>query len=287
LAFKHMLSSDRRDEIATFLKSRRTRRQPEEVGLPRGGRRRTPGLRREEVATLAQVSIEWYTWLEQARDINPSADALRRIASALKLEPGETQHLLNLAGYGVSGSAGSHRPVGVSPRLQRLIDQLEFCPAWVYGDRWDFLAWNRAASVIHGDLNAMAGIERNSLYQIFVGTRMRGMLVDWERHAKNCVAKIRAGYARNVDDPWFNELLELLRTRSPEFARWWNDHEVQLSQEGMKTYVHPEAGPLTFDFTVLDVTDEQFSAAKLVSYVPAAGTGTREKMEELLSAVVV
>lgn len=282
-----MLSEDRRGEIATFLKSRRTRRQPEEVGLPRRGRRRTPGLRREEVATLAHVSIEWYTWLEQARDINPSADALRRIATALKLEPGETQHLLNLAGYGAPANGALHRPAGVSPRLQRLIDQLEFCPAWVYGDRWDFLAWNRAASVIHGDLNAMVGIERNSLYQIFVGKRMRGMLVDWERHAKNCVAKIRAGYARNVEDPWFNELLELLRTRSPEFARWWNDHEVQLSQEGMKTYVHPEAGPLTFDFTVLEVTDEQFSAAKLVSYVPAEGTGTREKMEELLSSVAV
>lgn len=282
-----MLSEDRRAEIATFLKSRRARRQPDEVGLPRRGRRRTPGLRREEVATLAHVSIEWYTWLEQARDINPSTDALRRIATALRLEPGETQHLLNLAGYGVARTGASSRPAGVSPRLQGLIDQLEFCPAWIYGDRWDFLAWNRAATVIHGDMSTMTGMERNSLYQIFVGTRMRGMLVDWEHHAKNCVAKIRASYARNVDDPWFNQLIELLRTRSPEFARWWNDHEVQLSQEGMKTYLHPEAGSLTFDFTVLDVTDEQFSAAKLVSYVPSPGTGTREKMEELLGALAV
>lgn len=279
-----MLSEDRRGEIATFLKTRRTRRQPEEVGLPRRGRRRTPGLRREEVATLAQVSIEWYTWLEQARNINPSADALRRIATALRLEPGETQHLLNLAGYGMTRN-GSAKPSGVSPRLQSLIDQLEFCPAWIYGERWDFLAWNRAATVIHGDIGSMSGVERNSLYQIFLGSRMRTMLVDWERHARNCVAKIRTGYARNVDDPWFAELIDMLKSNSPEFARWWSDHDVQLSVEGVKTYNHPEAGQLTFDFTVLDITDEQFAAAKLVSYVPTPGTGTRERIEELLGAV--
>jgi transcriptional regulator with XRE-family HTH domain len=280
-----VLSEDRRGEIATFLKTRRTRRQPEEVGLPRRGRRRTPGLRREEVATLAHVSIEWYTWLEQARDINPSSDALRRIASALRLEPGETQHLLNLAGYGISRN-GDAKPAGVSPRLQGLIDQLEFCPAWIYGERWDVLAWNRAATVIHGDIGAMEGIERNALFQIFVGTRMRTMLAEWERHAKNCVAKFRTSYARNVDDPWFNELLELLKVRSPEFSRWWPDHDVQMSAEGMKTYLHPETGPLTFDFTVLDVTDEQFAAAKLVSYVPSPGTGTRERIEGLLGAAL-
>jgi len=281
-----MLSEDRRAEIATFLKTRRTRRQPEDVGLPRRGRRRTPGLRREEVATLAQVSIEWYTWLEQARDINPSADALRRIASALRLEPGETQHLLILAGYLQAEAAIPHRPMGVSPRLERLLEQLEYCPAWIYGERWDFLAWNRAAAVIHGELGGMRGIERNALYQIFLGTRMRGMLEHWEHHARNCVAKFRASYARNVDDPWFNELLQLLRERSPEFAAWWTDHDVQLGQEGEKTYHHPDAGTLTFDFTVLDVTDEQFAVAKLVTYVPVPGTGTRERLEALLGSAV-
>lgn len=281
-----MLSEDRRTEIATFLKSRRTRRQPEEVGLPRRGRRRTPGLRREEVATLAQVSIEWYTWLEQARDINPSADALRRIAVALRLEPGERQHLLTLAGYGPAPGAATTRPAGVSPRLERLIEQLEYCPAWVYGERWDILAWNRAASIIHGDLAAMEGIERNSLYQIFVSPRMRQMLVNWEHHARSCVAKLRASYARNVDDPWFNELVQLLRARSREFDAWWNDHDVQVGQEGMKTYNHPEAGLLTFDFTVLEVTEEQFAAARLVTYVPVPGTGTRERVEALLGAAV-
>lgn len=282
-----MLSPDRRTEIAGFLKVRRTRRQPEEVGLPRRGRRRTPGLRREEVAALAHVSIEWYTWLEQARDVHPSADTLRRIAAALRLEPGETQHLLNLAGYGVARGEVAGHPVEVSPRLQGLIDQLEFCPAWIYGERWDILAWNRAASVIHGDLGAVTGIERNALYRIFVEPRMRRMLADWEHHARNCVAKLRASYARHVDDPWFTEIIDILRRRSAEFAAWWPDQDVQLSQEGRKTYVHPEAGRLTFDFTVLDVTDEQLAAAKLVTYVPVPGTGTRERLEALLGETAV
>jgi transcriptional regulator with XRE-family HTH domain len=280
-----MLSNDRRTEIATFLRLRRTRRQPEEVGLPRGGRRRTPGLRREEVAALAGVSTEWYTWLEQARDVHPSPETLRRIAAALRLEPGESQHLLTLAGYGVTEYGnGASRPGAVSDRLQRLLDQLGICPAWVYGERWDIVAWNEAATVIHGDLAAMQGIERNALYQLYLDPRKRRMLVDWELHARDCVAKLRAAYARNVDDPWFNELVDLLRAGSREFAEWWNHHDVQLVQDGVKFYDHPEVGRLSFDYTVLDLADERSASLHLITYLPAPETDTREKMERLLAA---
>jgi transcriptional regulator with XRE-family HTH domain len=174
-----MLSHERRREIADFLKTRRTRRQPEELGLPRGRRRRTPGLRREEVAAAAGVSAEWYTWLEQARKVRPSAQVLTRIGEALRLEPRETRHLLTLGGYAVPAS-GSDLPqsVSVSLRLQRLIDQMEYGPAWVFGERWDIVAWNRATSVIHGDVASLQGIERNALYQLFLGNRMRAMLLD-------------------------------------------------------------------------------------------------------------
>jgi transcriptional regulator with XRE-family HTH domain len=279
-----MLSSDRRTEIAAFLRVRRTRRQPEEVGLPRGGRRRTPGLRREEVAALAGVSTEWYTWLEQARDVRPSPETLRRIAAALRLEPGESQHLLTLAGYGVTEYGnGASRQGTVSDRLQRLLDQLGICPAWVYGERWDIVAWNEAATVIHGDLAAMQGIERNALYQLYLNPRWRRTLVDWELHARDCVAKLRVAYARNVDDPWFNELVGLLRARSREFAEWWNHHDVQLVQDGVKCYDHPDLGRLSFEFTILDLADERSALLHLVTYVPAPGTDTREKMERLLA----
>jgi transcriptional regulator with XRE-family HTH domain len=279
-----MLSEERRREIADFLKTRRTRRQPEELGLPRGRRRRTPGLRREEVAAAAGVSAEWYTWLEQAREVRPSAQVLTRIGEALRLEPYETRHLLTLGGYAIPASGPDVvRTVSVSLRLQRLIDQMEYGPAWVFGERWDIVAWNRAASVIHGDLATLQGIERNALYQLFLGHRMRAMLLDWETHGRLCVAKLRATYARRVDDPWFNELVTLLRTRSADFERWWNQNDIETSQEGVKHYEHPEVGRLVFDFTVLDVLDERMSSLRLVAYVPAPGTGTREKVEKLLA----
>jgi transcriptional regulator with XRE-family HTH domain len=278
-----MLSDERRREIADFLKTRRMRRQPEELGLPRGRRRRTPGLRREEVAAAAGVSAEWYTWLEQAREVRPSAQVLTRIGAALRLEPNETRHLLTLGGYAVPATGSdSTRSVSVSLRLQRLIDQMEYGPAWVFGERWDIVAWNRAASVIHGDLATLQGIERNALYQMFLGDRIRPMLVDWETHGRLCVAKLRTTYASRVDDPWFNELVSVLRTRSVEFERWWNENAIETSQEGVKHYEHPEAGRLVFDYTVLDVLDERMSSLRLVAYVPAPGTGTREKMEKLL-----
>jgi transcriptional regulator with XRE-family HTH domain len=279
-----MLSDERRREIADFLKTRRMRRQPEELGLPRGRRRRTPGLRREEVATAAGVSLEWYTWLEQAREVRPSVEVLSRISSALRLEPNETRHLLTLGGYAIPSSGGeSVRPVSVSLRLQRLIDQMEYGPAWVFGERWDILAWNRAASVIHGDLAGLQGIERNALYQLFLGDRMRSMLDDWERHGRQCVAKLRAQYASRVDDPWFNELVTVLRSRSDQFERWWNENDIETWQEGVKHYEHPEAGRLVFDFTVLEILDERMASLRLITYVPAPGTGTREKMEQLLA----
>jgi transcriptional regulator with XRE-family HTH domain len=280
-----MLSDERRREIADFLKTRRMRRQPEELGLPRGRRRRTPGLRREEVAAAAGVSAEWYTWLEQAREVRPSAQVLIRIGTALRLEPHESRHLLTLGGYAVPASGSDvPRPVSVSLRLQRLIDQMDFGPAWVFGERWDIVAWNRAASVIHGDLATLQGIERNALYQLFLGDRMRSTLVDWEVHGRHCVAKLRATYASRVDDPWFNELVALLRTRSEQFERWWNENHIEASQEGVKHYEHPEAGRLVFDYSVLDVMDERMSSLRLVAYVPAPGTGTREKMAKLLGA---
>jgi len=278
-----MLSDERRREIADFLKTRRIRRQPEELGLPRGRRRRAPGLRREEVAAAAGVSAEWYTWLEQAREVRPSAEVLTRIGAALRLEPYETRHLLTLGGYAIPASGSDiPRSVSVSLRLQRLIDQMDYGPAWVFGERWDIVAWNRAASVIHGDLAALQGIERNALYQLFLDNRMRSMLVDWETHGRGCVAKLRVAYASRVDDPWFNELVTVLRTRSADFERWWNQNDIQVAQEGVKHYEHPEVGRLVFDFSVLDVMDERMSSLRLVAYVPAPGTGTREKMAKLL-----
>lgn len=281
-----MLSENRRREIASFLRTRRERLQPEQLGLPRGARRRTPGLRREEVAALAGVSTEWYTWLEQARDVHPSAETLRQIATALQLQPGEIRHLLTLVGYGLEHAGVEEwekpRSASLSPRLQRLLDNFGDCPAWVHGERWDFLAWNRAATVIHGDLAAARGLERNGVYRLFTRPEIRDTLQDWELHARDCVSKLRALHARNVGDPHFDELIERMREQSPEFAAWWQQHDVQLPHGGVKRYRYPGAGLLTFDFTMLKVTGEAAAEAHLIAYVPAPDTDTREKMQQLL-----
>jgi transcriptional regulator with XRE-family HTH domain len=236
------------------------------------------------VAALAGVSAEWYKWLEQARDVRASADVLRRIAGALRLEPGETRHLLALSGYNWEGDPPASRNEAITPHLQRLLEELELCPAWVLGTRWDILAWNRASAVIFGNLAEIEGIERNALYQMFVATRLRRILVDWEAHARDMVAKVRLVHARHMDDPWFNEIVRLMHERSAEFAAWWDQQLVQLPRDGTKYYNHPQAGQLSFDYTVLDVADERFAALQLVSYLPTSGTGTLEKMKRLLRA---
>lgn len=277
-----MLSTERRKEIAMFLRTRRARLAPEEVGLPRGRRRRTPGLRREEVAALAGVSAEWYKWLEQSRDVRASEDALRRIAAALRLEPGEAHHLLTLSGYHPESDGNARdRQAAISPTIRRLLDQFEFLPAWVLGERWDVVAWNRAATFITGDIAAMQGIERNVVYQMFLGERLPRTLVDWEAHARDCVAKLRLGHARRVDDPWFNELVHLMLSRSKEFAAMWDAQLVQLPRDGVKHYHDPDAGRLTFDYIVFDVSDERMPAMQLVLYLPAPETDTLQKMKRL------
>jgi transcriptional regulator with XRE-family HTH domain len=280
-----MPSLERRREIATFLRARRARLQPHEVGLPAGGRRRVEGLRREEVATLAGVSTEWYTWIEQARDVRPSAEVLRRIGSALRLEPGEARHLLALADYAAPVREGPDSDVPeLGAHLQRILDQLDPYPAWVYGERWDVVAWNRGATVLYGNFAAMEGLERNMLCILFLDAGVRRMLVDWPRVARGLVAKVRAIYARYVDDPWYHEVVDRLCVESAEFAAWWRDHEVQPHEDGAKAFDHPRGGRLSFDYSVLDLRDERFPNLSLVTYAPQPGTGTLEAMERLLAA---
>jgi transcriptional regulator with XRE-family HTH domain len=281
-----MASDRRRREMADFLRTRRMLRKPEELGLPRGRRRRTPGLRREEVAAVAGVSAEWYTWLEQARDVHPSPEVLQGISSALRLDPAEYRHLLTLAGYALPEAGGVPRAESISFRLQRLLDQLEYCPAWALGERLDVLGWNRAATVVHGDFSMLRGIERNALYQFFLVKAVRPMMLDWEAQTRCCTAALRAAYASRVDDPWFDELIHVLRTRSPEFDRLWDAHGLEMCTEGTHNYEHPTAGRLVFDYTLMDVLDERLAPVRLVTYVPAPGTGTRKKMQQLLEAAV-
>lgn len=278
------MSRERRRALAAFLRARRARLQPEEVGLTPGGRRRVPGLRREEVAALAAVSTEWYTWLEQARAVRASEQVLRSIAGALRLEPSEVRHLLTLAGYGAPPGDAPGRAPQVSPHLQRILDRLDPYPAWVYGERWDVFAWNGAAAALYGDFGARQGLERNMLWIVFLDPATRRLLADWEPVARGLVAKVRAIHARYVGDPWYQEIIDLVSARSPEFASWWEDHEVHPYRDGVKVFDHPQAGRLRFDFSVLELRDERVANLTLVAYAPQPGTGTAAAMERLLAA---
>jgi hypothetical protein len=170
----------------------------------------------------------------------------------------------------------------VSPHLQRLLQKLDPYPAWVYGERWDVLAWNRATTILYGDLEGTNGLERNMLHVLFLDPAIRRMLVNWAGVARGIVAEVRSIYAHYVDDPWYREILDVLCARSPEFAMWWREQQVHPYRDGMKAFDHPDAGRLTFDFSLLDLRDERFANLSLVTYVPQPGTGTIEKMQELL-----
>ena len=257
---------------------RRAELKPEEVGLPGGGRRRTPGLRREEVAQLAGVGTTWYTWLEQGRDVRASQEVLEAIARALELSPVERTHLM-LLGRGEEAPSADPPPECVSPALRRLIESLGPNPAFVLGRRWDYLAWNRAACAVLTDFDAVAPRARNHLWLMFTDPARRALMTDWEQGARQCVAKFRADHARHLGDPSFEELVSSLRQASREFCRYWRRHEVAISGAGRKELHHPDVGRLIFEHAAFHPVDEP--EQRLVLYSPVAGTGTAEKLEAL------
>ena len=275
-----MPSRKQQKELANFLKSRRDRLQPEAVGLTKSSRRRTPGLRREEVAMLAQISPEWYTWLEQARDIRASQDTLERISRALKLEPGETEYVLLLGGYQPPKTI-SAKTSHISSQLQRVLDRLECTPAYIIGRRWDILGWNAPATLICGDPAELRDLERNCLWQLFLGS-MRSMIIDWEEHAQAEVAKFRASQAQYVDYscPWVENFVETLTEASPEFKQWWKQYEVRDWNSGIKHLKHPVYGLLSFEHNAFQIADRHYSDLKLITYVPLPDTDTLSKLKQ-------
>ncbi|CAI6081833.1 hypothetical protein COHCIP112018_03442 [Cohnella sp. JJ-181] len=270
----------RQRELALFLKTRRERLGPEQVGLPRGGRRRTPGLRREEVAMLAGVSADWYTWLEQARDIQVSAQVLDGIAAALRLDAVERRHLYLLA---LRQLPADPQPTdGAVPRTLRLFLERQMpCPAIATDQRMDVVAWNRMAGLIYGDYDAMSPRERNTVWRTFTSQAMRELLRDgWERHARHRLAQFRAGYARFAGDPWWMAMIEDLALESPEFGAWWPAHDVLDGPEGTKRNYHPEAGLLVFEQVSLIVSDAPHLTVTV--NMPSAEGDTSAKLAQLL-----
>jgi transcriptional regulator with XRE-family HTH domain len=240
------------NSLGTYLRDRRAKLDPTAFGFPLK-RRRTPGLRREEVAQRANVSATWYTWLEQGRGGAPSADVLDRIARAMMLTDVEREHLF-LLGLGRPPEARYHEPDGISPRLQRLLDTLEYSPAFIRTATWDVIAWNRAAAAVLTDYSTLPEGQRNVLRMMFRDSRVRAAQPNWQSVARYVVASFRAdvaraGAARNVQS-----LVDELCATSPEFAAMWRDNDVHGGHgDGVKVLHHPVAGPLSIEFSAFAV----------------------------------
>lgn len=269
----------RRQELADFLRNRRERLMPGDVGLPQGVRRRTPGLRREEVALLAGVGSTWYTWLEQGRDVRPSAEVLSALGRALKLDPDERQHLFRLSDRPAPGTRPSG-PESVPQALLRMLESMAGQPAYVLGRRWDILAWNHAAAAVFGDYGQLQGDERNIMHMVFANPDHRRKVVDWEILAPIALANFRADSVRFAGDPAFARLIALLHAASPAFEALWARHEVSSAIAGFKRIDQPEVGRMVFEYTRLAVLDD--SEIKLVIYTPLPEESTAEKLGRLL-----
>jgi transcriptional regulator with XRE-family HTH domain len=265
---------DQRAGLAEFLRARRDAVTPAQVGLPRGtSRRRTPGLRREEVAMLAGVSVTWYTWLEQGRRINASADVLSAIGRALKLDEAGIEHLLLLA-QPASPAAGG--PVEAPSALVRLIDSMEPAPAYVLGPRWEFLAWNAAQARLYPRIVDLADNERNLLWVLFADPSTRELIVDWDIHARQTLAEFRAGTTALRSDPDFVALIEGLTAESSEFADWWPEHDVSQFETRLRRYRHAAAGLLTFEYQQLSPVE--WPGLRVACQLPVPGDDSAERL---------
>lgn len=269
----------RRQELSDFLRTRRARISPSDVGLVNGSRRRTPGLRREEVALLANIGVTWYTRLEQGLPINASEEVLTSIAAALRLTEQERDHLFVLA-----GQRGVERTIAqtehVSDLLQRVLDGLDPFPAIIRGRRFDVLAWNRAAVALVGDYAQMDSRHRNVLWRFFMDPSYRVLLPRWHDVAPKLTAQFRAVAAKYLGNRCFAALIEELREQSPEFGYYWSQHDVHASTDGFKHLVHPQIGPITLEYTSFEIPESP--DMRMVVYTAAKGSPEEEKLRRIL-----
>jgi transcriptional regulator with XRE-family HTH domain len=267
----------RRQELGTFLRSRRERISPQQVGLISAGRRRTPGLRREELAQMAGVGVTWYTWLEQGRDINVSGQVLEAICRALLLDPSERSHVMNLAGL------DDHDFVvrecrALSPSVQAMLDQLSPFPASVANARFDLLAFNDVYRRLITDLGEVPLEDRNTLWLGFTDPAWRAALVDWEVGMSRMVAQYRLNMADHVGEPSWKDLVRRLSDASPEFVDMWSRRDVQGVENRAKLLMNSHVGLLRLQHTSYWIGPR--SGTRVVVYTPL-DEEARRRLEKL------
>ncbi|WP_204048024.1 helix-turn-helix transcriptional regulator [Microbispora siamensis] len=269
-----------RRELADFLRSRRERISPADVGLPAGPRRRTPGLRREEAAQLAFISTEYYTRLEQARGPRPSREVLAGLARALRLTDAERAHLHHLAGAPPAPPPGPPREVRQS--ILDLLERLPQAAAFVTSATLEVLAWNELAAALMEDFSALPRRDRNLVRRAFLGPRHGGRRLygvsDADDFARHAARRLRAAAARYPDSPEVTGLVDELLAKSPEFARLWAAHEVAAGPTLCKTFQHPLVGPITVNCDALDIIDRD---QQVVIYTAVPGSPSEEALRLL------
>ncbi len=273
-----MAEHDRYGELADFLRTRRERLDPTFMGIPERTRRRTKGLRREEVAERADISVTWYTWLEQGRSIRLSESALNRLADALLLNPAERLYLFTLARPDLPLNVSPVEATS-TPELQHLLDAQDANPAQLLGPRLEVMAWNRTSGRVFVDFGRLPPSEHHLVWQMFANPAMRRMIVDWEAHAKNLLAVFRAQCGRFPGDPACAALISALQETSEEFRTWWPRHDVGGQMITRKELNHPTVGRLVLEQHVFHPHEP--ADFTILLYTPLPGTGTASKLHQL------
>ena len=272
-----------RTELGTFLRTRRNRLRPSDVGLPMAGRRRTPGLRRQEVAQLAGISVDYYIRLEQARGPHPSRQVLTALARALLLTADEREYLFRLADENPPPAASPSREI--TPGIRNLLDSMPETPAYVVDAKYDVLAWNTLATHFIGDLSQFGEDDRNMIRWVF---RLPATATVWTdedsvRFTRSIVADLRASYARYPADRGIQALVTELLGVSPQFTDMWEAHEVEFRRPLVKRVTHPVAGPLEFECQTLHIPD---AGQRIIVYCAAPGSATQAAFRRLAGAVL-
>jgi transcriptional regulator with XRE-family HTH domain len=266
-----------RRELGEFLRSRRHQVDPGDTGLPPGGARRTPGLRREEVALLSGVSSTWYTWLEQGRDIHPSRQVVDALARTLRMSPAEHGYVLRLTGH--LGPAPADPAQEVPGHVQRLLDALGPSPAYALTADWTIAAWNRAYERLYPGVARVPAAGRNLLELVFTDPAVRSLLADWETDSRRFLTQFRAEVGPRLADPVVVDLVSRLEAASPSFRAGWASHDVDRFSSAERRFEHPEVGTLLLEHHQLTPADAP--GLQVVVYTAADGGGSAARLAAL------
>ncbi|MEK4852563.1 helix-turn-helix transcriptional regulator [Paenibacillus sp. FSL H7-0756] len=277
-----MSNQNRLQALSEFLKARRAAITPASAGLPEGTRRRTPGLRREEVAQLAGVSNTWYTWLEQGRDIKVSPSVLDCIAAALRLTKDERSYLFALAlenGPGVADYT-QEEPSVIHPSLQKILQELKTCPTIISDRHCGIVGWNEAAAHVFLDFAKLAPQQRNMISLLFERKEFRRLAVNWEQFVRGYLSIFRAYYGQYLEDRWYDEFIAEMKERHPEFNHLWEESRVSSAPDVVLEFRHAKAGKMLFHLTSLQV--QGTADLRCSIYTPAGESGTEAKLKQLM-----